>query len=49
MLFWQKYKELDNLIKRKTRDKKRALLEQLSRPIQDETPFLNGEKNPYTY
>ena len=40
MLFWQKDKELDKLIKRTTRDKKRALLEQFSPPIQDETPSL---------
>ena len=33
MVFWQKYKDLNKLIKRTTRDKKRALLEEFSRPI----------------
>ena len=40
MEFWQKYKELVKLIKRTTRDKKKALLEEFSRPIQDEAPSL---------
>ena len=44
MFFWKKYKELDKLIKRTTRDKKRALLEQVSRPIQDETPSLMAKR-----
>ena len=35
---WEKYKDLDKLIKRTTRDKKRALLEEFNRPIQDEAP-----------
>ena len=42
--FWQKYKDLDKLIKRTTRDKKRALLEEFSRPIQDETPSLMAKR-----
>ena len=44
MVFWQKYKDLDKLIKRTTRDKKRALLEEFSRPIQDETPSLMAKR-----
>ena len=32
---WEKNKDLEKLIKRTTRDKKRALLEEFSRPIQD--------------
>ena len=39
MVFWQNYKDLDKLIKR-TRDKKRALLEEFSRPVQDKMPSL---------
>ena len=38
------YKDLDKLIKRTTRDKKRALLEEFSRPIQDETPSLMAKR-----
>ena len=44
MELWQKYKNLDELIKRKTRDKKRALLEEFSRPVQDETTSLIAER-----
>ena len=40
MEFWQKYKDLDKSIKRTTRDKKRAFLEEFSRPVQDQTPYL---------
>ena len=43
MEFWQ-YKDLDELIKRTTRDKKRALLEEFSRPVQDETPSLMAKR-----
>ena len=44
MVFWQNYKDLDKLIKRTTRDKKRALLEELSRPVQDETLSLMAKR-----
>ena len=44
MEFWQKYKDLDKLIKRTTRDKKRALLEEFSRPVQSETPSLLAKR-----
>ena len=44
MVFRQKYKELDKLIKRTTRDKKRVLLEEFSRPIQDETLSLMAKR-----
>ena len=44
MEFWQKYKDLDKLIKRTTRDKKRTLLEEFSRPIHDETPSLMAKR-----
>ena len=44
MVFWQKYKDLEKLIKRTPRDKKRALLEDFSRPIQDETPFSKAKR-----
>ena len=36
--------DLDKLIKRTTRDKKRALLEEFSRPIQDEAPSLMAKR-----
>ena len=41
---WKKYKDLDKLIKRTTRDKKRALLEEFSCPIQDEAPSLMAKR-----
>ena len=44
MEFWQKYKDLDKLIKRTTRDKKRALLEEFSRPISDEPPSIMAKR-----
>ena len=44
MGFWQKYKALVKLIKRTTRDKKRALLEEFSRPIQDEASSLMAKR-----
>ena len=44
MEFWQKYKDLDKLIKRTNPDKKRALLEEFSRPVQDETPSLMSKR-----
>ena len=44
MVFWQKYKDLDKLIKRTTRDKKRALLEEFSRPVLDESPSLIAKR-----
>ena len=43
-MFWQKYKDLDKLIKRTTRDKKRAVLEEFSRPVQGETPSLMAKR-----
>ena len=44
MVFWQNYKEFDKLIKSTTRDKKKALLEEFSRPVQDETPSLMAKR-----
>ena len=44
MEFWQNYKDLAKLIKRTTRDKKRALLEEFSRPVQNETPSLMAKR-----
>ena len=44
MELWQKYKDSDKLIKRTTRDKKRALLEEFRRPIQDEMPSLMAKR-----
>ena len=44
MEFWQKYKDLDKLIERTTRDKKRALLEEFSGLVQDETPYLMAKR-----
>ena len=44
MGFWQKYKALVKLIKRTTRDRKRALLEEFRCPVQDETPSLMARR-----
>ena len=41
---WEKHKDLDKLIKRTTRDKKRALLEEFSRPIPEEAPSLMAKR-----
>ena len=49
MEFWQKYKDLEKLIKRTTRDKKRALLEGFSRLVQEEDTERGKSLDPAVY